>query len=182
MLQMGHPPAKRQKRTAAVVCLGISVLDYSVVLGEFPVPDSKQVARKQLVSGGGNAANTAVACSRLGVQARLLSKVADDAPGRTLVAELEADGVDCRGVLADSSSSSGEQRSTVTCFVLVTGAERTTISMPYSQRVCDLEPSWVDRHFCGAVDLLSGAGMLLLDGRHAAAGCVFAGNTHCCKY
>lgn len=152
----------------AVVSLGISVLDYSMNLACFPEPDSKQVALGQHVSGGGNAANAAVACSRLGVCARLLSKVADDAPGRTILAELESEGVDCRGV----QISSGEG-STVTCFVMVVGCTRTILSMPVAQRVSDLEPGWVDRHFqvdaCDS-DLLAGAGVLQLDGRHPQAG------------
>jgi len=51
------------------------------------------------IAGGGNAANTAVALRRLGLNAKLMSKVGDDAAGTTLLAELEGEGVECRQTL-----------------------------------------------------------------------------------
>ena len=58
-----------------VLCLGMLVMDYCVVVDEFPVQDTKQTASAQRVGGGGNAANTAVQLSKLGVKSSLISKV-----------------------------------------------------------------------------------------------------------
>ena len=172
--------------TSVVLSLGILVLDYSVVLNEYPAADTKQVATKQATAGGGNAANTAVCVSRLGLPAQLMSKVADDPAGQTLLQELCEEGVDCTGTVQIATNGGRRQvqngsvvsdddsgRSTVTCFVLVAGDTRTIVSMPYSQRVLDLDPDWVERQLLLADedgnDLLSRVALLQLDGRHPAA-------------
>ncbi|GAB2281219.1 hypothetical protein Dimus_015825, partial [Dionaea muscipula] len=46
------------------------------------------------VQGGGNAGNALAYAARLGLNLRLISKVVDDAQGRGILEELEADGVD----------------------------------------------------------------------------------------
>ncbi|KAK2632800.1 hypothetical protein EUGRSUZ_L01052 [Eucalyptus grandis] len=46
------------------------------------------------IQGGGDAANTATCLARLGVRTRLISKLADDIHGKSLLEELTADGVD----------------------------------------------------------------------------------------
>ncbi|KAK3415296.1 hypothetical protein EUGRSUZ_H00844 [Eucalyptus grandis] len=46
------------------------------------------------VQGNGGAANTLTCLSRLGVRTRLISKIADDNPGKSILEELTADGVD----------------------------------------------------------------------------------------
>ncbi len=183
--QEEEPPAPAHctpgEHSSVVLSLGISVLDYSVVLDEFPAADTKQVATMQTTAGGGNAANTAVCVSRLGLPVQLMSKVADDPAGQTLLRELQEEGVCCTGTVQvakcgsepeqndDTPNDSG--RSTVTCFVLVTGDNRTIVSMPYSQRVLDLEPDWVERQLLATSDgrdLLSQVALLQLDGRHPA--------------
>ena len=63
-----------------------------------------------------------------------MSKVGGDSGGRMLVEELEGAGVDCEWVLAGGP---GEQ--TVSCFIMVTGASRTIVSMPLHLRAADLE-------------------------------------------
>ncbi|KAH9627035.1 hypothetical protein KSS87_023723 [Heliosperma pusillum] len=47
-----------------------------------------------VVQGGGNAGNALTCAARLGLNPRLISKVADDAQGRGILEELKADGVD----------------------------------------------------------------------------------------
>jgi sugar/nucleoside kinase (ribokinase family) len=183
--------ASRGGDTAGIVLsLGISVLDYSVVLDEFPTADTKQVAKHQAAGGGGNAANTAVCVSRLGLPAQLMSKVADDPAGLTLLRQLQDESVRCDDTVqvaaADSVADAG--RGTVTCFVLVAGETRTIVSMPYSQRVTDLDPTWVEQQLLlrapagtspaftpttasegRGEDLLGRVALLQLDGRHPAA-------------
>ena len=151
-----------------MLSLGISVLDYSVVLDAFPKPDSKQVAEKQVAGGGGNAANTSVCVSRLGVPAGLMSKVGDDPAGLTLLRQLNDEGVRCEGTV-QVATADGSDGSTVTCFVLVAGDTRTIVSMPYSQRVSDLDPDWAEAQVRPLLDS-SSVSMLQLDGRHPDAG------------
>lgn len=46
------------------------------------------------VQGGGNVGNALTAVARLGLQARIISKVADDSLGQQIRTELQGDGVD----------------------------------------------------------------------------------------
>jgi sugar/nucleoside kinase (ribokinase family) len=46
------------------------------------------------VQGGGNVGNALTAAARLGLQARIISKVADDSLGQQIWTELQGDGVD----------------------------------------------------------------------------------------
>jgi len=46
------------------------------------------------VEGGGNAGNALTCAARLGLNPRLISKVADDVHGNRMLRELEADGID----------------------------------------------------------------------------------------
>jgi sulfofructose kinase len=73
--------------------------------------------------GGGMAATAAVAIARLGGRAALLSRVGDDAAGRSVIAGLETEGVDCRGVRAVS----GARTSSSAVLVDSTG-ERTIVN------------------------------------------------------
>ena len=147
-----------------VLCLGMLVMDYCVVVDEFPVQDTKQTASAQRVGGGGNAANTAVQLSKLGVKSSLISKVGQDSNGNMLVDELEKDLVSVDGVEI------GEEgfRNTVTSFVLVAKDTRTIISMPYEQRVTDVSINFLKNK----MHLFDNVSMLYLDGRHVAAAAV----------
>lgn len=74
-------------------CGGVS-LDYSAVVATYPKPDDKIRSTSLKVQGGGNAGNALTCTARLGLSPRLISKIADDAQGRSILDELEADGVD----------------------------------------------------------------------------------------
>ncbi|XP_030549459.1 ribokinase-like isoform X3 [Rhodamnia argentea] len=77
-----------------VVGFGGICLDYLAVLSTFPKPDDKTRCRSMKVQGGGDVANALTCLARLGVTARLISKIADDVHGKSLLEELRADGVD----------------------------------------------------------------------------------------
>eukprot|EP00268_Persea_americana_P021191 TRINITY_DN2116_c0_g2_i3.p1 TRINITY_DN2116_c0_g2~~TRINITY_DN2116_c0_g2_i3.p1 ORF type:complete len:412 (+),score=94.79 TRINITY_DN2116_c0_g2_i3:172-1407(+) len=68
--------------------------DYLATVASFPKPDEKIRSTSIMVQGGGNAGNALTGAARLGLKPRLISKVANDGPGKGLLAELEADGVD----------------------------------------------------------------------------------------
>jgi sulfofructose kinase len=80
---------------AGVLCVGIATQDFVFGLDAIPTTAEKHRARDLAVVGGGIAANAAVAVARLGARAMLATRLGDDTTGRDIVADLEAEGVDC---------------------------------------------------------------------------------------
>lgn len=153
-----EPPAAEFAGPSAapvVVNLGMACVDQLISLDHFPAPDSKQSAKSMVFAGGGNAANAAVALSRLGVRTRLVTWVGGDSLGLGAKAALEAEGVDCRGVTVGPPGTL-----TVAPFILLVNGTRTIVSQPLETRV-ELEEQDFDEH------LLDGASLLQLDGRHS---------------
>jgi sulfofructose kinase len=81
--------------TAHVFCLGVAVQDYVFSLPEMPRAKEKYRAQDFTIVGGGCAANAAVAIVRLAGRASLATRLGADKLGDDIVAELEAEGVDC---------------------------------------------------------------------------------------
>ncbi|GAQ81394.1 pfkb-like carbohydrate kinase family protein [Klebsormidium nitens] len=77
-----------------VVGLGGAGIDYLAEVAAYPAPDDKIRTTTLQVQGGGNVGNALTAAARLGLQPRIISKVADDSLGGQILAELEGDGVD----------------------------------------------------------------------------------------
>ncbi|HEY5110278.1 MAG TPA: carbohydrate kinase family protein [Acidimicrobiales bacterium] len=95
------------------------------------------------VAAGGNSANAAVACARLGLRTALVAYVGDDLPGREAVASLRAEGVDAALVRLDPTVPTNRN------FVLRVGHER-TILVHHEQHDCQWShlrraeiPSWL---------------------------------------
>ncbi len=67
----------------------------------FPTPGNKVVASEFIITGGGCAANAAVAIARLGGRAAFAGPLggADDAVSNRIVTDLAADGIDCSGAV-----------------------------------------------------------------------------------
>ncbi|XP_042974421.1 ribokinase-like isoform X2 [Carya illinoinensis] len=82
------PPENR------IVGCGSAVVDYLAAVAAYPKPDEKIRTTSLMVQGGGNAGNALTCVARLGLNPRLISKVADDTQGRDILDELKADGVD----------------------------------------------------------------------------------------
>ncbi|HEX2655678.1 MAG TPA: PfkB family carbohydrate kinase, partial [Xanthobacteraceae bacterium] len=84
---------------ANILCIGASVLDEIFRVEEFPQRDIKMRANAFLTTGGGCAANAAVAIARLGGRARLVAPLGgpagEDAIGDRILAMLAKEGVDC---------------------------------------------------------------------------------------
>jgi sugar/nucleoside kinase (ribokinase family) len=82
------------------LCAGIAVEDIVMRVERFPAPGTKAVASDFIVTGGGCAANAAVAVARLGGAARFAGPLggADDAVSNRILANLKAEGIDCGGV------------------------------------------------------------------------------------
>jgi sugar/nucleoside kinase (ribokinase family) len=84
---------------ASVLSAGIAVLDEIFRVARFPAPGTKVEASDFLAVVGGCAANAAIAVTRLGGTARLVSPIGDDEIGARILAELAGHGVDCSGVM-----------------------------------------------------------------------------------
>jgi len=137
-------------------------------VGSYPEPDAKVRAEETQWLGGGNAANTACALSRLGSRTALVSKVGGDALGEVILEGLHVDGVDTRFVTRAASSTSAF----TTVLVDGTGQTRTCINSPMTEElsaeeVQQLLPSRPDGTAEAGAGLLSaGVRLLHLDGRH----------------
>lgn len=77
-----------------ILLAGVSVADFIFYVGKMPTRSEKYRAKDALFSGGGNAANSAVAVKRLGGEAILAARVGTDTVGDLIIADLENEGVD----------------------------------------------------------------------------------------
>ncbi|KAI3907783.1 hypothetical protein MKW98_008460 [Papaver atlanticum] len=89
-----------------VVGVGGTVVDYLATVDAFPNPDDKIRSTSLKVQGGGNAGNALTCAARLGLNSRLISKLANDAQGRGILEELEADGVDTSRLVVSKDGNS----------------------------------------------------------------------------
>ena len=98
-------PASAERTPAGtgpiILCAGIAVQDIIMRVENFPAPGTKVAASAFIVTGGGCAANAAVAVARLGGSARFAGPLGggDDAVSERILADLGAEGIDCGGVV-----------------------------------------------------------------------------------
>ena len=92
-------PSPARGGTRKVLCAGIAVHDHVYRLDRFPAPGSKTRARDFIATGGGCAANAAIAIARLGGRAALAAPLGGppgvDATGDWIIANLARERVDC---------------------------------------------------------------------------------------
>jgi ribokinase len=77
-----------------VVCAGHVNWDVTMLVDSLPAPDAESVVVERRASGGGSAANVAVALANLGVDASLVGSVGSGDRGERVRRELSAAGVD----------------------------------------------------------------------------------------
>ena len=82
-----------------VLCAGIAVLDFIFRVERFPSTASKVPMLEFLITGGGCAANAAIAISRLGGEARYAGPLGDDEHGARVLEGLAHAGVDAAGAV-----------------------------------------------------------------------------------
>jgi sulfofructose kinase len=82
-----------------VLCAGIAVQDVIFRVERFPTPANKVSAQEVVVTGGGCAANAAIAVARLGARARYAGPLGDDAVSDAILSGLWAENVDTTGVV-----------------------------------------------------------------------------------
>ncbi|KAK4847782.1 hypothetical protein QYF36_005878 [Acer negundo] len=91
MSSVSLPPLPQNR--IVVGCGGVG-LDFLAAVASYPNPDDKIRSTSLKVQGGGNAGNALTCAARLGLNPRIISKIADDPQGRGILEEFEANGVD----------------------------------------------------------------------------------------
>ncbi|CAK8543717.1 unnamed protein product [Lathyrus sativus] len=89
-----------------IIGYGMTTVDFLATVDGYPKPDDKIRTTSSKVQGGGNAGNALTCAARLGLKPKLISKVADDAQGKSILEELEADGVDTSFIVVSKGGSS----------------------------------------------------------------------------
>ncbi len=110
---------------AKVLVTGIAVVDFVFQVETMPKRPEKHRAQAMEAVGGGIAANAAVAISRLGGQAQLLTRLGDDAVGDMIRGDLQRERVD----LSASVCTAGA-RSPVSSVLIDAHGERLLVNFP----------------------------------------------------
>jgi sugar/nucleoside kinase (ribokinase family) len=89
------------ERAPKILCAGIAVEDIVMRVERFPAPGTKVHASEFITTGGGCAANAAVALARLGARVAFAGPLGgkSDAVSNRILNGLGAEGVDCSGVV-----------------------------------------------------------------------------------
>ncbi|GAB0497303.1 hypothetical protein MMPV_008635 [Pyropia vietnamensis] len=142
--------------THRILCVGAAGLDFTAVVDTFPAADAKVRSSRSSASGGGNAANTAVAARRLGVQSAIVALVGRDAAGGSIRQGLASEGVDTSPlvVAADPCVTSPFT------YILVDASAGTRTCI-HSPAAVELTPADVPP----PAELLAGVSLLHVDGR-----------------
>jgi sugar/nucleoside kinase (ribokinase family) len=89
------------RQAPKILCSGIAVQDIVMRVESFPVPGAKVPASEFVITGGGCAANAAVAIARLGGRVAFAGPLGggNDPVSNRIVADLNAEGIDCSGTV-----------------------------------------------------------------------------------
>lgn len=90
----------------SVVFLGVCTYDTIAQVERYPGADERVAAQSIVTAGGGPAATAAVACVRLGIPARFIGMIGDDALGEHIRQSLEVEGVVVDSLLTASGEAS----------------------------------------------------------------------------
>ena len=119
-----------------VVAAGVAVIDFVFLLDDVPLHGRKYRARDASITGGGCAANAAVAISRLGGNAILAARLGEDDIGGMILSGLEKEGVDCRLVRRFSG-----KRSSFSSVTVDSLGERTLVN--FRDETMDFGGQWL---------------------------------------
>ena len=142
---------------ARVVCIGHSALDRVYAVDAWPPPgtSAKVSAKSYVETGGGMAANAAVAVVRLGGEAVFVGPVGDDEVAQTMKAEFDRWGVDA----TDARRIPG-RRSSISAVLVDAAGERLIVN--YRGDAIATDAAWLP------LDRLAAAGAVLADPRWLA--------------
>jgi sulfofructose kinase len=114
-----------------------------------PARAEKFRAHELVITGGGTAANGAVAIARLGAAVSLYATLGDDPIGDEIVAGLERERIDCSGVRRAPGL-----RSPLSAIIVDRAGERMIVS--YADRTVPGAADWLPAHLPGGVDAVLG--------------------------
>jgi sulfofructose kinase len=141
-----------------ILCAGIAVHDHVYRLERFPVPGTKTRAREFVATGGGCAANAAIAIARLGGEAALAAPLGgpagEDATGDWILANLARERVDCAHVVRVAAG-----RSPISAIFVDASGERLIVN-DRDERLSAARPADPER-------AVAGCDALLVDNRFA---------------
>jgi sulfofructose kinase len=91
---------ERAYKAPKILCAGIAVQDIVMRVEHFPDPGTKVVASEFIITGGGCAANAAVAIARLNGRVAFAGPLgdSDDHVSERILSDLANEGIDCSGV------------------------------------------------------------------------------------
>lgn len=118
----------------AVVVVGSINMDMVAHAQRLPAPGETLVGDRFAMAPGGKGANQAVAAARLGAPVAFVSRIGTREHGQTLLAALEAEGIDCAGVVRDPAALPG----IAVIMVASAGGENSIVYVPGSNG--DLTP------------------------------------------
>ena len=90
-----------------IVVLGGIKMDLIGLTPRLPSPGETVIGKSFYTAPGGNGANQAVACARMGADVRMVGRVGKDEFGPALVDGLGRHGIDVDGVAEDADNASG---------------------------------------------------------------------------
>lgn len=90
-----------------IVVIGSLNMDLVVRVPKMPKPGETILGDNFQVLSGGKGANQAVAAARLGARVTMIGRVGKDDFGRTLIQNLEAEGINVANITQDSNAASG---------------------------------------------------------------------------
>jgi sulfofructose kinase len=155
---MSGASGARTPAVPRILCAGIAVHDHVYRLDRFPVPGTKTRARQFVATGGGCAANAAVAIARLGGEAALAAPLGgpagEDAIGDWIVANLARERVDCSRVVRIDPG-----RSPISAIFVDASGERLIVN-DRDERLSQARPADPDR-------VVANHDVLLVDNRFA---------------
>ncbi len=150
-----------------LVCCGLATLDVVQRVDRVPGPDEKLVARGLDMTFGGPAANAAATAAALGVSVVLVTAL-----GSGPIARMVRDGLVAAGVrVVDLAEGFPGDPPVSTVLVTASTGQRAVVSTNATLRPDDLGPAAARV----AEEVLAGAGAVLVDGHHLAAGIAVAG-------
>jgi len=137
-----------------ILCAGIAVQDIVMRVAEFPAPGTKVAASEFIVTGGGCAANAAVAVARLGGVAQFAGPLggSGDVVSERILSDLRAEGVDCSGVLRPDGGTASVS------LILIDHAGEKTIATRRGVKLAGVAPN-------DATQLVAAADAVLVDNR-----------------
>jgi sulfofructose kinase len=137
---------------AKVICVGHSALDRVFTVDAWPQASAKVRANSLVEVGGGMAANAAVAVARLGGEACFWGPVGEDGVADVMKAQLQAAGVDVRGLRRCAGLTSS-----TSAILIDARGERLIVS--YRGTALEAPADWLP------LDQIGSAGALLADVR-----------------